>query len=59
MLLTKPLITQLKSRQYGADVAIQFNFNTFARLMTRLWDVISVISVTQNRVTALQRKANK
>jgi hypothetical protein len=59
MLLTKPLITQLKNRQYGADVVIQFNFNTFARLMTRLWDVISVISVTQNRVTALQRKANK
>jgi hypothetical protein len=45
MLLTKPLITTLKSRQYGADVVTQFNFNTFARLMARLWDVISVILV--------------
>jgi hypothetical protein len=59
MLLTKPLTTTLKSRQYGADVVTQFNFNTFVRLMTRLWVVTFAISVTQNRVTALQRKANK
>jgi hypothetical protein len=59
MLLTKTPITQLKSRQYGAGVATPFNFNTFAKRMKKAWVVIFAISVTQNRVTALQRKASK
>ena len=59
MWLTKQLITQLKSRQYGAVVVTPYSFNTFVKPMRKVWVVTFAISVTQNRVTALQRKANK
>ena len=59
MLLTKTPITTSNSPQYGAGVATLSNSNTSAKRMMRQWVVIFVTSVTQIRVTALQRKANK
>jgi hypothetical protein len=56
MLLTKQNITQSKNHQYGAGVVTPFNFSISVRLIARLWDVISVISVTQKNVVAQQKQ---